>query len=314
MITNPPVEQPVLDKTNNGLFSMPWRVWLSQFNTVSTTFSTVTSVSGVAPVASTGGTTPSISMSPSSSITNGYLSSTDWTTFNSKQPAGTYVNTVSGTAPVVSSGGVTPAISMAAATGSVNGYLTSTDWTTFNNKVTSIIAGTGITVSGPTGNVTISQSATTTKQYGAFHDTSTVTATSTTTAYVMNLGSTDLSSGISIVGGTKVTVTTTGVYNLQFSAQLSNPNNAIVYVSIWIQLNGANIAASAGTNGVPAKHGSNNGLQIISWNYLLSLAASDYLEMYWQSDTTNVQLITFPATTGPAVPQSPALIVTITQV
>ena len=95
---------------------------------------TVTSVTGTAPIASSGGTTPAISISQASTSTNGYLSSTDWNTFNNKQPAGTYVTSVTGTAPVVSSGGTTPAISMAAANGTTNGYLTSTDWTTFNNK------------------------------------------------------------------------------------------------------------------------------------------------------------------------------------
>jgi len=94
----------------------------------------VTSVAATAPIASSGGTTPTISISQATTSTNGYLSSTDWNTFNGKQPAGTYVTSVSGTAPVVSSGGTTPAISMAAANGSTNGYLTSTDWTTFNNK------------------------------------------------------------------------------------------------------------------------------------------------------------------------------------
>ena len=94
----------------------------------------VTSVAATAPIASSGGTTPTISISQATTSTNGYLSSTDWNTFNNKQPAGTYVTSVSGTAPVVSSGGTTPAISMAAANGSTNGYLTSTDWTTFNNK------------------------------------------------------------------------------------------------------------------------------------------------------------------------------------
>jgi hypothetical protein len=81
-------------------------------------------------------TTPVITLNvPTASATNrGALSAADWTTFNSKQPAGTYVTSVTGTAPVVSSGGTTPAISMAAANGSTNGYLTSTDWTTFNNK------------------------------------------------------------------------------------------------------------------------------------------------------------------------------------
>jgi hypothetical protein len=84
-----------------------------------------------APLAYSAGT---LSITQSGSSTNGYLSSTDWNTFNNKQPAGTYVTSVTGTAPVVSSGGTTPAISMAAATTSVNGYLTSTDWNTFNNK------------------------------------------------------------------------------------------------------------------------------------------------------------------------------------
>ena len=125
---------------------------------------TVTSVTGTAPIASSGGTTPAISISQATTSTNGYLSSTDWNTFNNKQPSGTYVTSVTGTAPVVSSGGTTPAISMAAATASVSGYLTSTDWTTFNNKgsgtVTSV-SGTG-TVNGITltGTVTSSGSLT----------------------------------------------------------------------------------------------------------------------------------------------------------
>ena len=147
--------------------------------------------------------------------------------------------------------------------------------------------------------------------YGAYHDTSTVTATSVTTAYVMNIGSTDLQNGVSIVSGTRLTVANAGIYNLQFSAQLSNPNSAIANVSIWLRINGVDVTDGAGTNGVPAKHGSNDGLQIISWNYILSLAAADYVELVWHSDTTGVQLITFPATTSPSVPQSPSLIVTI---
>ena len=84
-----------------------------------------------APLAYSAGT---LSITQSSGSTNGFLSSTDWNTFNNKQPAGTYVTSVTGTAPVVSSGGTTPAISMAAANTSTNGYLTSTDWNTFNNK------------------------------------------------------------------------------------------------------------------------------------------------------------------------------------
>jgi len=45
---------------------------------------TVTSVTGTAPVVSSGGATPAISMAAANASTNGYLTSTDWSTFNSK--------------------------------------------------------------------------------------------------------------------------------------------------------------------------------------------------------------------------------------
>ena len=55
------------------------------------TTGTVTSVTGTAPVVSSGGTTPAISMAAATTSVSGYLTSTDWNTFNGKQPAGSYV-------------------------------------------------------------------------------------------------------------------------------------------------------------------------------------------------------------------------------
>jgi hypothetical protein len=132
---------------------------------------TVTAVTATAPVVSSGGTMPDISMPAANTSTNGYLTSTDWNTFNNKQPAGTYVTSISvvstnGLAGT-SSGGATPALTLstsitgllygngtalAATTVSAplgytagtlsitqsntttDGYLSSTDWNTFNNK------------------------------------------------------------------------------------------------------------------------------------------------------------------------------------
>ena len=110
---------------------------------------TVTSVTGTAPIASSGGTTPAISISQATTSTNGYLSSTDWNTFNNKG-TGT-VTSVTGTAPVVSSGGATPAISMAAANTTTNGYLTSTDWNTFNGKGSGTVTSVAALTLGTTG-------------------------------------------------------------------------------------------------------------------------------------------------------------------
>ena len=113
------------------------------------TTGTVTSVTGTSPVVSSGGATPAISMPAATTSVNGYLTSTDWNTFNSKG-SGT-VTSVSGTAPVVSSGGATPAISMAAANTTTNGYLTSTDWNTFNGKGSGTVTSVAALTLGTTG-------------------------------------------------------------------------------------------------------------------------------------------------------------------
>jgi hypothetical protein len=59
----------------------------------------VTSVSGTAPIASSGGATPAISISQASTSTDGYLSQADWDTFNGKfdVPTGTNADYLDGT-------------------------------------------------------------------------------------------------------------------------------------------------------------------------------------------------------------------------
>ncbi len=102
----------------------------------------VSAVTGTPPVASSGGATPAISMSTATSGVDGYLTSTDWTTFNAKQPAGSYAvttRTISTTAPITGGGDLSTnrTFAIAAATNSVPGYLTSADHTTFAAKAAS---------------------------------------------------------------------------------------------------------------------------------------------------------------------------------
>lgn len=64
----------------------------------------VTDVTGTLPIVSTGGTTPDISMAAADTGHDGYLSSTDWNTFNDKQDALTLTTTgTSGAATLVGS-------------------------------------------------------------------------------------------------------------------------------------------------------------------------------------------------------------------
>ena len=69
----------------------------------------VTSVTATAPVVSTEGVTPVISMAAATTSVNGYLTSTNWTTFNNKQAtlvSGTNIKTVNSQS-LVGSGNIT---------------------------------------------------------------------------------------------------------------------------------------------------------------------------------------------------------------
>jgi hypothetical protein len=123
----------------------------------------VDSVSASTPLASTGGTTPTISITQASGSSDGYLSSTDWNTFNSKEPALTKGNLTEATSSILTITGGTNAvigsgvsIQVAQASGSISGYLSFTDWTTFNNKGNGTV--TSITASSPLTGGTITSS------------------------------------------------------------------------------------------------------------------------------------------------------------
>jgi hypothetical protein len=112
---------------------------------------TVTSVTGTSPVVSSGGATPAISMAAATTSVSGYLTSTDWNTFNGKQAAGAYLTAVTADAPLTGSGTSGSHLSIPVATTSVSGYLSSTDWTTFNGKQAAGTYVTSLTVTSANG-------------------------------------------------------------------------------------------------------------------------------------------------------------------
>ena len=77
----------------------------------------VSSVSATTPLFSTGGVNPDISIQKADSSLDGYLSSADWLTFNSKQPAGNYITSLTGEATGVGPGATAVTLSTTAVTG-----------------------------------------------------------------------------------------------------------------------------------------------------------------------------------------------------
>jgi hypothetical protein len=137
---------------------------------------------------------------------------------------------------------------------------------------------------------------------------------SATTAIAVPLDTTDVSNGVSIdtTTNSKVVFDIAGYYNIQFSAQLLNFTTSDDNVTFWWKQDGTDVAYSAGIQAVPSKHGSSPGAAIVSWNIVLPVAADDYIQLYYASESGNTVLATYPAGTSPMHPVSPSVILTAT--
>ena len=151
--------------------------------------------------------------------------------------------------------------------------------------------------------------------WGSFYDTTNQTITSTTTAYIIGLNSTDPDSdGISIVGGNKITVANPGVYNTCMSIQFTNADTKDHEATIWFRKNGVDVPYSASIVTVPSTHGGVFGHLIFYVDLALKLNAGDYIQLMWHGTDTDVKIETLPAGTSPVHPASPSIIVSINQV
>jgi len=148
---------------------------------------------------------------------------------------------------------------------------------------------------------------------GSFYDTTSQTATANT-ATLMTLNSTDTpnTNGVSIVSGSRITVTYPGTYNLQFSIQADNANAAVQDMSIWLKQNGTDLVGSTGYLSCPAKHGSENGHGIYGWNYFVTMAASDYIQLYWSVTSADLSIKYYAAGTSPTRPSTSSVVATMT--
>lgn len=131
--------------------------------------------------------------------------------------------------------------------------------------------------------------------YGAFQSTVDQTAALANTAYAMTLNTTDYANGVSVASSSRITVADSGIWNLQWSGQFENPDSQDHDVRVWLKINGTVVVGSTGFFAVPSKHGSVNGHALVGWNYFLSLNASDYVELWWETDSTQVSIQAYPA-------------------
>jgi hypothetical protein len=145
--------------------------------------------------------------------------------------------------------------------------------------------------------------------YGAFSSDQDQTAIANT-ATLMTLNTTDFANGVSIATS-KITVATAGIYNLQFSAQFQNTDTAFQDVYIWLKQDGVDIPGSTGFVSIPNRHAGTDGHTIVGWNYFLSMAANDYIEIYWSVPNTSVSIQHLAASGTPTKPSTQSVVATM---
>lgn len=148
--------------------------------------------------------------------------------------------------------------------------------------------------------------------YGSFYDTSSSSFTANTPT-VVPIGTATLQRNITLAAN-KVSVAQTGTYTITVSIQLTNATANDDDFILWLRVNGADAANTASHISVLKKHGSVDGSAILTVNFFYQFTANDYFELYGLSKLGYAQVKTYAASSSPAYPQSPGVILTVAQV
>lgn len=219
-----------------------------------------------------------------------------------------------------------------------NGTITIT-----NTGVTRLNAGSGIFLTGTTGEITISApvtggtvtsvnltSSTLTvtgapvvtagtitvdlptnpTRYGSFYSNVLQTNPIANAVNKISFNNTIGASNVSVASSSQLTVTRAGTYNIQFSAQAAKTDAGTNFMEVWLSKNGNAIPF---TNNKFTLIGSNN-MQVVAWNFVQTASASDYFEINWASPDTAVQLTYIDAANTTANVDIPSATVMITPV
>lgn len=148
---------------------------------------------------------------------------------------------------------------------------------------------------------------------GSFFDTTDQVAVANT-ATAMTFNTTDVSVGVTVESGSRITVNRGGLFNFQFSAQFVSSSLQIEDVSIWFRRNGVDIADSNSLVSVHSSHGGVDGQVIAAWNLYVRLVANDYVEIIWSTPNVAVVLADIPPQSSPTRPGTPSIILTVNEV
>lgn len=148
--------------------------------------------------------------------------------------------------------------------------------------------------------------------YGTFDSRTSQTLSENVTG-AMYFENTLLSNGVSMVSDgvhpSRITFANSGVYNIQFSAQLHNNGGggSGAQANIFLKRNGSDEAWSATNVSV----NTNSPYVVAAWNFVVPANAGDYYQLVWNTNHANIGMDAIPA--NGLHPGIPSIILTVTQ-
>ena len=149
------------------------------------------------------------------------------------------------------------------------------------------------------------------KHNGQFTKNTTITPAAANTAYILEWDTTVIAEGVTLTGSptTRLTVEDSGLYNFAVRIQFSSTNSNSKSAWMWLKKNGTtNIGSSTAVGSLK----DSGGYTVLSINDFVSLAANDYIELFWAVDDVGLKPTNVAATAF--APSAPTAHVAVTQV
>lgn len=129
-----------------------------------------------------------------------------------------------------------------------------------------------------------------------------ITAAAANTAYAITYDTPAMSSGISLgTPASRIVFEEGGTYLLAFSAQITSTSSSTVDFRFWPRVNGSDMPGST----IRANLHQNDASFVVSRSAVFQMAAGDYLEVMWATDSTAGFLQAAVATAyAPAAPST----------
>ena len=145
--------------------------------------------------------------------------------------------------------------------------------------------------------------------YGSFYDTTDQLNPTGSVALPMYLNGTFESNGVVLYDSSGIRFQYPGTYNIQFSSVFSKTTANSGTVDVWFALNGNYITTSNTQFNIAGQSD-----QVVSWNFIKTVDANDYVQIYWSSADTTISINHTGTQSNPTRPAVPSVIITAQQV